>query len=104
MTSDSGSTRQDTDYTRHIEEALHALHQLQQTPRLVTSPDELETLEREIRQHTDHLGRADLGRQLTRPSFGVPRTFGASRPGSLPMAEGPLCPQAQSLALGMYQL
>jgi hypothetical protein len=42
--------------------------------------------------------------QLTRPSFGVPRTFGASRPGSLPLAEGPLCPQAQSLALGMYQL
>ena len=28
----------------------HALPQLQQTPRLVTSPDELETLEREIRQ------------------------------------------------------
>ena len=41
---------------------------------------------------------------LTRPSFGVSRTFGASRvPGSLPMAEGPRCPQAQSLALGMYQ-
>jgi hypothetical protein len=48
MTSDSGSTRQDTDYTRHIQEVLHALHQLQQTPRLVTSPDELETLEREM--------------------------------------------------------
>ena len=42
--------------------------------------------------------------QLTRPSFGVSRTLGASRPGSLPMAEGPLCPQAQSLALGRYQL
>ena len=42
---------------------------------------------------------------LTRPSFEVSRTFGASRvPGSLPMAEGPRCPQAQSLALGMCQL
>src|SRR5262249_22712950 len=42
---------------------------------------------------------------LTRPSFGVSRTFGASRvPGSLPMAEVPRCPQAQSLALGMCQL
>jgi hypothetical protein len=40
---------------------------------------------------------------LTRPSFAVSRTFGASRPGSLPMTEGPRCPQAQSLALGMYQ-
>src|SRR5215831_850709 len=52
MTSDLGSTCQDTDYTRHIQEALHALHQLQQTPRLVTNPDELAALEREIRQHT----------------------------------------------------
>src|SRR5262249_5936479 len=42
---------------------------------------------------------------LTRPSFGVSRTFGASRvPGSLPMAEVPRCPQAQNLALGMCQL
>src|ERR687888_555519 len=36
MTSDSGATRPDTDYARHIQEALHELHQLQQTPRLVT--------------------------------------------------------------------
>ena len=40
---------------------------------------------------------------LTRPSFEVSRTLGASRPESLPMAEGARCPQAQSLALGMYQ-
>ena len=66
MTSDSGSTRQDTDYTRHIQEALHELHQLQQTPRLVTSPDELETLEREIRQHTDRLGSLLVGHHLQR--------------------------------------
>ena len=42
--------------------------------------------------------------QLTRPAFGVSRTFGVSRPGSLPMAEIPRCPQVQSLALGMCPL
>jgi hypothetical protein len=64
MTSDSGSTRQDTDYARHIQEALHELHQLQQTPRLVTSPDDLEALEREIRQRTDRLGSLLVGHHL----------------------------------------
>jgi len=64
MTNDSGSTRQDTDYARHIQEALHELHQLQQTPRLVTSPDELEALEREIRQRTDRLGSLLVGHHL----------------------------------------
>jgi hypothetical protein len=64
MTSDSGSTRQDTEYARHIQEALHELHQLQQTPRLVTSPDELEALEREIRQRTDRLGSLLVGYHL----------------------------------------
>src|SRR5215468_9763419 len=61
MMSDSGSTRQATDYGRHIQEALHELRQLQQTPRLVTSPDELEALEREIRQCTDRLGSLLVG-------------------------------------------
>ena len=55
MTSDSGLTSQDTDYARHIQEVLHELRQMQQTPRLVTSPDDLEALEREIRQRTDRL-------------------------------------------------
>jgi len=64
MTSDSGSTRQDTEYVRHIQEALHELHQLQQTPRLVTSPDELEALECEIRQRTDRLGSLLVGYHL----------------------------------------
>ena len=64
MTNDSGSTRQDTDYARHIQEVLHELHQLQQTPRLVTSPDELEALEREIRQSTDRLGSLLVGHHL----------------------------------------
>jgi hypothetical protein len=56
MTSDSGATRQDTDYPRDIPAALHALHPLQQTPRLVTSPDALETLARAIRPCPDRLG------------------------------------------------
>jgi hypothetical protein len=43
--------------------------------------------------------------QLTRPSFGVLQTFETSRvPGPLPIAVTPRCPQAQSLALGMYLL
>jgi hypothetical protein len=64
MTRDSGLTRQDTEYARHIQEALHELHQLQQTPWLVTSPDELEALEREIRQRTDRLGSLLVGHPL----------------------------------------
>jgi hypothetical protein len=61
MTSDSGLTSQDTDYARHIQEVLHELRQMQQTPRLVTSPDDLEALEREIRQRTDRLGSLLVG-------------------------------------------
>jgi hypothetical protein len=64
MTHDSGSTRQATDDGRHIQEALHELHQLQQTPRLVTSPDALEALEREIRQRPDRLGSLWVGHHL----------------------------------------
>jgi len=64
MTSKSYLIYEDTDYARHIQEALHELHQLQQTLRLVTSPDELEALEREIRQHTDRLGSLLVGHHL----------------------------------------
>jgi len=42
MTSDSGFNSQDTDDASHIQEVLDALRQMQQTPRLVTSPEELE--------------------------------------------------------------
>src|SRR5215813_13502940 len=56
MTSDAGLTSQETDYAQHIQEVLSELQQMQQTPRLVTSPDELEALEREMRQCTDRLG------------------------------------------------
>ena len=61
MTSDAGLTSQDTDDVRHIQEVLNELQQMQQTPRLVTSPDELEALEREIRQRTDRLGSLLVG-------------------------------------------
>jgi hypothetical protein len=64
MTSESGLTSQDTDYTRDIQEALNELRQMQQTPRLVTSPDDLEALEREIRQRTDRLGSLLVGYHL----------------------------------------
>ena len=37
---------------------------MQQTPRLVTSPEELEALEREIRQRTDRLGSLLVGYHL----------------------------------------
>jgi hypothetical protein len=64
MTSDSGLISQDSDYPQAIQEVLDELHELQQTPRLVTNPDALETLEREIRQCTDHLGSLLVGYHL----------------------------------------
>jgi len=64
MTSDAGLASQDTDYTRDIQAVLDELHQMQQTPRLVTSPEELEALEREIRQGTDRLGSLLFGYHL----------------------------------------
>ena len=39
MTSDAGLIRQDTDYTQAIQEVLAQLHQMQQTPQLVSSPE-----------------------------------------------------------------
>src|SRR5882672_4441046 len=64
MTSDSGFNSQDTDDARHIQEVLDELRQMQQTPRLVTSPEELEALEHEIRQRTDRLGSLLVGQHL----------------------------------------
>jgi hypothetical protein len=64
MTSESGLTSQDTDNARHIQEILNELRQMQQTPRLVTSPDDFEALEREIRQRTDYLGSLLVGPHL----------------------------------------
>src|SRR6266851_10459103 len=64
MTSESGLANQDSDYARQIQEALDALHQMQQSPQLVTSPEELEALEREIRQCTDRLGSLLVGHHM----------------------------------------
>src|SRR5437764_13150024 len=64
MMSDAGLTNQDSDSTRYIQEVLNELRQIQETPRLVTSPHELEALEREIRQHTDRLGSLLVGHHL----------------------------------------
>ena len=64
MTSDSGFNSQDTDDARHIQEVLDALRQMQQTPRLVTSPEELEALAHEMRQRTDRLGSLLIGQHL----------------------------------------
>ena len=64
MTSDAGLTSQDTDYARHIQEVLDELRQMQHPPQLVTSPEELEALEREIRQRTDRLGSLLVGQHL----------------------------------------
>jgi len=64
MTSEAGLMSQDTDYTRLIQEVLNELRQMEQTPQLVSSPDELEALEREIRQRTDRLGSLLVGHHL----------------------------------------
>ena len=64
MTSASGLANQDSDYARQIQEALDALHQMQQSPQLVTSPEALEALEREMRQCTDRLGSLLVGHHL----------------------------------------
>jgi len=64
MTSDSGLVSQDSDYASHIQEVLNELRQMQQTPQLVTSPEELEALEREIRQRTDRLGSLLVGHHI----------------------------------------
>lgn len=64
MASESGLSSQNTDYARHIQKILNELGQMQQTPRLVTSPEELETLEREMRQRTDRLGSLLVGHHL----------------------------------------
>src|SRR5919108_2370854 len=64
MPSESGLTSHDTDDAGHIQEILNELRQMQQTPRLVTSPDDLEALEREIRQRTDRLGSLLVGYHL----------------------------------------
>ena len=64
MTSHPGLTRQDSDYATQIQAAIDELQQMQEAPRVVTSPAELEELEREIRGRTDRLSSLLLGFHL----------------------------------------
>ncbi len=64
LTRDSGLNSQDTDDARHIQEVLDALRQMQQPPQLVTSPEALAALEREMRQRTERLGSLLVGQHL----------------------------------------
>ena len=64
MTSDPGLIGQHTDYPHAIQALLDQLHQMQQTPKLATTPDELEALECDIRHHTDRLGSLLVGHHL----------------------------------------
>jgi hypothetical protein len=64
MTSDPGVTRQDNDYAIQIQEVLDELQQMQEAPRVVTNPEELDTLERELRGRTDRLSSLLLGLHL----------------------------------------
>jgi hypothetical protein len=61
MTHDSGLINQDTDYPRSIQEVLNELQQFAHTAQAVTSPQELEALEHDIRQRTDRLGSLLVG-------------------------------------------
>jgi hypothetical protein len=64
MTSDSGLVNQDSDYVQQIQAALDELSQMQQSPKLVSNPEDLEALEREIRGRTDRLGSLLVGHHL----------------------------------------
>lgn len=64
LTSDSGLTRQHSDYATQRQEALDELQLRQEAPRVVTNPEELDALEREIRQRTDRLSSLLLGLHL----------------------------------------
>ena len=64
MTSDPGLTCQDSDYATQIQEAFDELQQMQEAPQVVTSPEELDALERDIRGRTDRLSSLLLGLHL----------------------------------------
>jgi hypothetical protein len=64
MTSDPGVTRQDSDYASQTQATLDDLQQMQEAPRVVTTPEALDTLEREIRGRTARLSSLLLGLHL----------------------------------------
>jgi hypothetical protein len=61
MTSDSGVAKQYSDDARQRQATLDERQRLQETPRLVTSPDAREALAREMRPRTDLLGSVWVG-------------------------------------------
>ena len=63
-TRDAGLICQATDAARHLQAVLDEWHQMPQPPRLVTSPEELETWERASRQRTAQLGSVWVGEHL----------------------------------------
>ena len=64
MTSDPGVICQNSDYAMQIQEALDEFQQMQEAPRVVTNPEDLDALERELRQRTDRLSSLLLGLHL----------------------------------------
>ena len=60
MTEKATSSR----YERQIEEIQQEISVLQKSRRIVTTPQELEVLEREIRARTERLGNALLGEKV----------------------------------------
>src|SRR5882724_6351881 len=64
MTDDSGVVVQSSDYAAQVQEILVELQQLEHTPRLVCSAEELEAVEHQIRQLTDRLGALLVGRHM----------------------------------------
>ncbi len=64
MTDDSGVVVQSSDYAAQVQEILVELQQLEHTPRLVRSAEELEAVEHQVRQLTDRLGALLVGRHM----------------------------------------
>lgn len=64
MSNDSGQYIKSTEDTSAIQNLLAEFQQLADQPRIVSSAEELETLERDIRQLSDRLGSLIVGRHL----------------------------------------
>lgn len=64
MLSDPGLICQNSDYATQIQEAFDELQQMQEVPQVVTNPEDLDALERDIRRRTDHLSSLLLGLHL----------------------------------------
>ena len=64
MMSDSGLRSQESDDASHRQAVCNELRQMPQTLLLVMSLEELEALERAIRQRTDRLGRLVVGHHM----------------------------------------